>query len=189
MRFKVSLFLLSNLFVALFFESSFVCAASDAQPLSQQVTHQKSKIIFGYIEHATLVDKSLKLPAKLDTGAQSASLYAKHIRYVDVNGKLFLHFVVPTRSGDVPFTCAYVGDVNIKARSGEVAGIKIKKPMVKRPMVNMRVQLGHETHTIRVNLANRHRFKYPLLLGREALVQFNGLVDSSRMFVVTGEAL
>jgi hypothetical protein len=179
MRFRASLFFFCGLWFAVWVTPSLAHTTPEIHT---------SKIIYGYLEHATLVDKDVILPAKLDTGANSASLYAKHIRYVDINGKLFLHFMVPTSRGDVPFTCAYAGEVNIKARSGEVAGIKIQKPSIKRPFVNMRVQLGTETRTIRVNLANRRRFAYPLLLGREALVAFNGLVDASRTFVITGEA-
>ena len=179
MRFRTSLFFFCGLFFTLWFHVSFAHATSE--------THTP-KVIYGYLEHATLVDKDVTLPAKLDTGAKSASLYAKHIRYVDINGKLFLHFMVPMSTGEVPFTCAYAGDVSIKSRSGEIAGVKIKKLSIKRPLVNMRVQLGTETRTIRVNLANRRRFAYPLLLGREALVAFNGLVDASQTFAITGEA-
>jgi hypothetical protein len=179
MRFRASLFFFCGLWLTVWVTPLLAGTAPKAHP---------SKVIYGYLEHATLADKNVTLPAKLDTGANSASLYAKHIRYVDINGKLFLHFMVPTSTGDVPFTCAYVGDVNIKARSGEVAGMKIQKPSIKRPFVNMRVQLGAETRTIRVNLANRRRFAYPLLLGREALIAFNGLVDASQTFAITGEA-
>jgi hypothetical protein len=143
-----------------------------------------SKFTYGYLERAVLLDKQLTLKAKLDTGAKSASLNAKRIRHVDINGKPFLKFIVPTKAGDVLFTCAYVGDVSIKARSGEIAGMRIKKAYIKRPVVSMPIQLGHETRTIRVNLANRKRFTYPLLLGREALVAFNGVIDPAQKFTL-----
>lgn len=165
---RVSVFLLSLLF--------------GPQLLTQPAV--PSKIIYGYLERAVLPDKQLTLKAKLDTGAKSASLHAKRIRQVDINGKSFLSFIVPTKTGDVLFTCPHVGDVSIKARSGEIAGVRIKNPFIKRPVVNMPVQLGHETRTIRVNLANRKRFTYPLLLGREALVAFDGMVDPGQKFTL-----
>ncbi|MCH9756152.1 MAG: RimK/LysX family protein [Gammaproteobacteria bacterium] len=168
MFFRMPLFLLGLLFFGQVFAHSEV----------------QSKIVYGYLEKAVLPDKQLLLKAKLDTGAKSASLYAKRIRYVDIKGKSFLQFVVPTKTGDVPFTCAHVGDVSIKARSGEIAGVRIKNPFIRRPVVNMPIQLGHETRTIRVNLANRRRFTYPLLLGREALVAFNGVVDPEQKFTL-----
>ena len=155
-----------------------LCALFGGQVLAH------SKIVYGYLERAVLLDKQLTLKAKLDTGAKSASLYAKKIHYIDRNGKPFVHFIVPTKTGDIPFTCPYVGDVSIKARSGEIAGVRIKKPFIKRPVVSMPLQLGAETRTIRVNLANRKRFTYPLLLGREALVAFNGIVDPGQKFTL-----
>ena len=148
--------------------------------LGQVFAHNKR--VYGYLEEATLLDQQLTLPAKLDTGAKSASLYAKRIRPIDMNGKAYLQFIVPTKAGDVPFKCLYVGDVNIKARSGEIAGTRLKNPFIKRPVVSMPLRLGGETRTIRVNLANRKRFTYPLLLGREALVAFDALVDAEQKF-------
>jgi hypothetical protein len=167
MFFRVPIFLLCIIL------GGFAHAADDA------------KITYGYLERATLLDSKLMLKAKLDTGAKSASLYAKKIRHIDINGKAFLQFVVPTKSGEIPFTCAYVGDVSIKARSGEIAGVRIKNPYITRPVVSMPVQLGQETRTIRVNLAYRKRFTYPLLLGREALVAFNGVVDPAKKFTLS----
>jgi len=148
--------------------------------LGQAFAH--NKLVYGYLEEATLVDQHITLPAKLDTGAKSASLYAKRIRPIEIDGKAYLQFVVPTKAGDVPFRCAYVGDVNIKARSGEIAGTRLKNLFIKRPVVNMPIRLGGETRTIRVNLANRRRFSYPLLLGREALIAFDALVDANQKF-------
>lgn len=148
--------------------------------VGQAAAHDK--LVYGFLEEATLLDQHLTLSAKLDTGAKSASLYAKRIRPVEVDGKQYLQFVVPTKTGDVPFRCAYVGDVHIKARSGEIAGTRLKNPFIKRPVVSMPVQLGGEIRTIRVNLANRRRFAYPLLLGREALVAFDALVDAHQKF-------
>ncbi len=161
----------------------FVCVFFSGQILAHSAVH--SKIVYGYLERATLLDNKLTLKAKLDTGAKSASLYAKRIRHVDIKGKSYLQFIVPTKTGDMPFTCEHVGDVSIKARSGEIGGVRIKNPFMKRPVVNMPIRLGNETRTIRVNLANRKRFTYPLLLGREALVAFNGMVDPGKKFTLT----
>lgn len=148
--------------------------------LGQVFAHNKR--VYGYLEEVILLDQHLTLPAKLDTGAKSASLYAKRIRTIDINGKPYIQFIVPTKAGDMQFKCAYVGEVNIKARSGEIAGRKLKNPFMRRPVVNMPVQLGGEIRTIRVNLANRRRFSYPLLLGREALIAFDALVDAKQTF-------
>ena len=150
--------------------------------LDQAFAHNKR--VYGYLEDAVLVEQHVVLPAKLDTGAKSASLYAKRIDPIEINGRPYLQFVVPTKTGDVHFQCAYVGDVNIKARSGEIAGTRLKNPFIRRPVVSMPLQLGGEIRTIRVNLANRRRFAYPLLLGREALVAFDAWVDPQQKFTL-----
>ncbi len=144
-----------------------------------------AKVVYGYIEKVTLLDKKLQVSAKLDTGAKSASLNARSIREVSLDGKAYLRFVVPDKkNGDQEFTCEYIGDVNIKIRSGESRIAPVSKTAIRRPVVRMRVQLGDTVRSIRVNLTNRKRFNYPLLLGREALIAFNGVIDPSLKFTL-----
>ena len=142
------------------------------------------KIMYGFIEKATLVDKNLTLSAKLDTGAKSASLNATNITEITIAGKPYLTFMVPSKEGDIPFTCAYVGEVNIKARAGEVRVNHLLRKSLKRPVVLMQVKLGEKEHLIPVNLTNRKRFIYPLLLGRQAIIAFDGVVDPSLKYTL-----
>lgn len=135
------------------------------------------KITYGYIEKATLVDQDLTLSAKLDTGAKSASLNATHITEIMINDKPYLSFIVPSKEGDILFKCEYVGKVNIKVRSGEASVSPLLRKSIKRPVVLMRIKIAGSEQMIRVNLTNRKRFIYPLLLGREAIIAFNGIVD------------
>jgi hypothetical protein len=154
---------------------------------SEQSMASSGKNIYGYIEKVTLVDHQLMIPAKLDTGAKSASLNAKLIREIEINGKPHLRFIVPGSKGDTEFTCEYIGEVNIKIRSGESRIAPVSKKAIRRPVVRMPIQLGHQVKNIRVNLTNRKRFLYPLLLGREALIAFDGLVDPALKFTVKKE--
>lgn len=142
------------------------------------------KIIYGYIEKATLTAQDLTLSAKLDTGAKSASLNATHITEIEVDGKPYLSFTVPSKEGDVNFKCEYVGKVKIKVRSGEARANPLLQESIKRPVVLMRIKLGEQDETIRVNLTNRKRFIYPLLLGREAIIAFNGVIDPSLRYTL-----
>lgn len=143
------------------------------------------KTIYGYIEKATLVDKQLTLSAKLDTGAKSASLNATHITVVEVDGKPYLNFIVPSKTGDITFQCEYIGDVFIKVRAAERHGNPLLRTSVKRPVVKMHIKLGDKERVIEVNLTNRKRFIYPLLLGRQAIIAFNGIVDPSLRYAIT----
>jgi hypothetical protein len=146
----------------------------------------EKKIIYGYVEKATLVDKALVLSAKLDTGAKSASLSAVNIQEVTVNGVNYLRFTVPGKQGNVSFLSEYIGKVKIKVRAGEHTGTK-SEPL-KRPVVLLRVRIGDMERTIPVNLTNRKRFIYPLLLGRDAINAFSGLVDPSTSFLLKIQA-
>ncbi len=149
-----------------------------------QTMANQDKIIFGYIEKVSLVDKDLTLSAKLDTGAKSASLNATHITEIDVDGKPYLNFIVPSKEGDIPFKCEYIGKVNIKVRAGEMKANPLLEKSIKRPLVLLRIKLGQQEKIIRVNLTNRKRFIYPLLLGREAIIAFNGIVDPTLKYTV-----
>jgi hypothetical protein len=142
---------------------------------SAMANHEKT--IYGYIEKATLIDNGLTLSAKLDTGARTASLNATHITETEIDGKPWISFIVPSKEGDIPFKCEYVGKVRIKVRAGEKHANPLLLDSIKRPVVLMRIKLGDREETIRVNLTNRKRFIYPLLLGREAIVAFNGIID------------
>ena len=132
----------------------------------------QTKTIYGYVEKATLTDQNVVLVAKLDTGAKSSSLHAIDIKKVIVDGKPYLRFTVPHPGGEAHFLSEYHGKVSIKARAQEIEHIK-------RPVVWMKVKLGSQEHTIRVNLTNRGNFMYPMLLGRQAIVAFYGVVDPS----------
>lgn len=140
------------------------------------------KTIYGYVEKATLVDKNLTLSAKLDTGAKSASLNARNIKKITKNNEEYLSFVVPGEDGDVAFECKYVGHVSIKLRTEEKD--IISEDSTKRPMVLMPIKIANKEKLIRVNLANRKRFAYPLLLGRQSIVAFDGIVDPSLKYNV-----
>jgi hypothetical protein len=142
------------------------------------------KVVLGFIEKVTLVDNDLVLSAKLDTGAKSASLNATKITKIEKNNKPYLKFIVPSKAGDMSFTCEYVGTVNIKIRSDEKAISPLVKASIDRPVVLMRLKLGNEERIVRVNLTNRKRFVYPLLLGREAIIAFNSIIDPSLKYTV-----
>ncbi|PJD92397.1 MAG: hypothetical protein CK424_05675 [Legionella sp.] len=145
-----------------------------------QAMANNSKVIYGYIEKATLVQNDLTLSAKLDTGAKSASLNAVKISEIRVNGKPYLSFIVPSKEGDIAFQCEYVGKVQIKVRTGEGQANSLLRRTIKRPVVLMSIRLNNIERMIRVNLTDRKRFIYPLLLGREAIIAFNGVVDPGK---------
>ncbi|CAM4385426.1 MAG: hypothetical protein LEGION0403_FIIPPAGN_02608 [Legionella sp.] len=94
-----------------------------------------------------------------------------------------MRFTVPTKTGEYLFEGEYKGRVKIKVRAGENDGLLPHAP-IKRPVVLLAIQLGDQVKTIKVNLTNRKRFNYPLLLGRDAIIAFNGAIDPALTFTV-----
>ncbi|KTD54840.1 secreted protein [Legionella sainthelensi] len=140
--------------------------------------------IYGYVEKVSFPEKNLILSAKLDTGAKSASLNATNITEITKKGIAYLRFTVPTKSGDYQFEAEYKGRVKIKVREGEHGSEILAHAPIKRPVVLLSMQLGDKVRTIKVNLTNRKRFLYPLLLGRDAIIAFNGAVDPALTFTL-----
>lgn len=143
--------------------------------------------IYGYVEKVTLVDKNLTLSAKLDTGAKTSSLSATNIQQIEVNGVPYLRFTVQSKSESAEFQAEYVGKVKIKVRANETSPDIVKSPPIRRPVVLLKIKLGDKLKTIQVNLTNRKHFLYPLLLGREAIIDFNGAVDPAKTFTVSSQ--
>ncbi len=152
--------------------------------MTGQLMAKNAARIYGYVEKISFPGKNLTVSAKLDTGAKSASLNATNITEISVNGVPYLRFTVPTKTGDYLFECEYKGRVKIKVRDGENGSQVLPHAPIKRPVVLINLQLGDQVRTIKVNLTNRKRFLYPLLLGRDAIIAFEGAVDPALTFTV-----
>ena len=117
------------------------------------------------------------VPAKIDTGADSSSLWASQI---DVDKEGVLSFVLFDKSS--PF---YTGEV-IKRQKDEYE-VKIVRSGHGDERIRYRteVMLGVNGHSIRAmfTLANRSRNNFPVLIGRRTLKN-RFLVDVSKMAVV-----
>ena len=141
-----------------------------------------AKVTYGFVEKINLLEQNEVLSAKLDTGAKSSSLNAVDIKKVIIKNKKYIRFRVP--GIDKLFVCEYLGKVRIKPRTDEVGKVGGDEEFKswRRPVVLMRVKLGNEERTIKINLTNRSHFIYPVLLGRQAIIAFDGIIDPSLKF-------
>jgi hypothetical protein len=165
---------ISALFLSVFLFSGPIMANNETQ-------------VYGYVEKAMLVDKKIVLSAKLDTGAKTASLNATNITKVEKDGVSYLQFTIPTKTGSYLMEGEYIGQVKIKVRDKEINSSSAKATPIKRPVVMLRIQLGNKIKKIRVNLTNRKRFLYALLLGRDAIIAFQGAVNPALVFTLKSE--
>jgi hypothetical protein len=139
-------------------------ATSPAPGGQSAMTRGPKKQVYGWIEDVLIDPRhALKLPAKLDTGADTTSLDARNIRRSRRDGEDYVRFVVtePETGQSVELEKPFVRAVRIKGHGTE--------DVRRRVVVRMRICIGDRSRSIEVNLVDRGRFEYPLLLGRNAL--------------------
>ncbi len=131
----------------------------------------------GHIENATV--EGMTFPVKLDTGADVSSMNALNIKQFKKDGKSMVSFTYSNDMGQKQdFTREVVDVMRIKGKKGEKANV--------RPVVNMRVKLGDVEKTIRVNLQDRSRFHYSMILGKNFL-KYGAVVSSDDNFLLGNE--
>lgn len=151
-----------------------VCLNLSASPLYAKT--------YGYIEQVT-IEETFTLPAKLDTGAKSVSVDVEDVKiYRNAKGKSLVSFTIEDDGKTKEYVRPLVRYAKIKARVGEGS-----KGYIKRPIVKMLLTFDGVSKELLVNLTNRDRFNYPVLLGRNALKAFNIRVDPAKSHTIAKE--
>ncbi|GJL74053.1 RimK/LysX family protein [Nitrosomonas sp.] len=137
-----------------------------------------NKSVYGFLEPVTLTPDKVTLTAKLDTGAETASISAKDIQLYEKEGEEYVKFKVshPELEQALDYNLPIIRHTKIKKRATE--GAKIQK-YHSRPVVNMQIYFDGKPHKIMVNLIDRSHFSTPMLLGRKALEKVGAIVDST----------
>jgi len=133
-----------------------------AEPVDQKITA-------GIVEPIAVGASGIVLDAKIDTGADSCSLDARNIQTFERDGRSWVRFDVTGRDGQSDtLEAPVVRTVRIKR------GVGSSPP---RPVVRLPVCLGSLQREVEVNLADRRRYAYPALVGRNFLAGYV-VVDS-----------
>jgi hypothetical protein len=122
----------------------------------------EEKVRVGVLEEVILMPYGIRLPARVDTGAAMCSLDARDIRSSD--GRV--EFRLPKTYGGMKFHLPIV----------EWRTIRSAESREKRPVVELEFCLGPKRVKTLVNLNNRSRVRYPLIIGRN-LLSGNFVVD------------
>ncbi|WP_237440431.1 RimK/LysX family protein [Alcanivorax sp. DP30] len=147
-----------------------------------------SKVIYGLNEHVQLRELGVTVPAKLDTGAESASLSARHIKIFEQDGVDMVEFDLALMPQDREalgiqreqwddIQLPLVGHVRIKRLAESL--VEEERGYNRRPMVMLTVCMGRRAEQIEVNLTDRSDFSFPLLIGADALKRLGAVVDPS----------
>lgn len=138
-----------------------------------------NKSVYGYLEPVTLAAKQVTLTAKLDTGAETASLSARNIQLYEKEGQEYVKFIVahPELEQAHHYNLPLARHARIKKRANDRID---KSSHNTRPVVEMKIHFDDKQHEIMVNLIDRSHFSTPMLLGRKALEKMGALVDSTQ---------
>ncbi|MCA9423144.1 MAG: ATP-dependent zinc protease [Nitrospira sp.] len=137
-----------------------------------------SPIRAGWVEEAILLPDAIRLEAKLDTGAMSASLHAENLSTFSRNDERWVKFDITSQDGT---------QVTLERRVHRTVKIKRhKQESSERPVVLLDLCLGGHIETTEVNLADRSNYKYPLLIGRMFLAH-HFIVDSSTTHILKSD--
>ncbi|TWI53477.1 hypothetical protein IQ22_02694 [Pseudomonas duriflava] len=147
---------------------------------SLSVSAEKS--VYGLHEYVQLPELNIRVKAKLDTGAETASLSAHHIEPFTRDGEPWVRFTMAHDTIHAPsIERPLVRMSYIKRRQGDhMSGVELRH--TPRPVVTLVACLGSQLRTIEVNLTDRSHFDYPLLIGSKALKHYGALVDVSRAY-------
>lgn len=147
------------------------------------IGHAESRTIYGLNEHVAIPDFGLEVPAKLDTGAQTASLSARDIERFKRDGETWVRFYLAIdEAHEHPLERPLARISKIKRRAGDFDPEE-DKSYTARPVIELQLCMGSSLRSIEVNLTDRSAFQYPLLIGSDALTRFGALIDPSLTYV------
>jgi hypothetical protein len=119
--------------------------------------------IVGAVEWATVEPGNIRMEARIDTGAESTSVHAEDLQLVEKDGKRWVHFSLlnPDTNEKVPVELRLRKKIKVKQSDSEKQT---------RYVVEMWITLGKIRSLVEVTLSDRDHMEYPLLIGRNMLV-------------------
>jgi hypothetical protein len=136
------------------------------------------KQVVGWLERALILPGGFTLSAKMDTGADNSSLNALDFTIENRDGQEWVRFKVTDDEGKThQFEKKLVRIAKIK-RHGAARQ--------ERPVVMIGICVGKHYREVEVNLVDRRKYKYQLLIGR-SFMSGAITVDPSRSYVLEPE--
>ncbi len=127
--------------------------------------------IIGEIEPVTIIPFEKPFEARIDTGATTSSIHATNIKEFERDGKKWVSFdiVNPTTKEKKSFRKRLIRvDAIVRVENNET-----------RYFVRLDIRFGDKLLTRKFSLADRSKFKYPVLIGRNVLAGL-AIVDVTR---------
>ncbi|TYT74455.1 ATP-dependent zinc protease family protein [Desulfobotulus mexicanus] len=121
------------------------------------------KIIVGAEEKVRITPPGLVLPARMDTGAETASLDARNIERFERDGERWVRFEIPhPKTGKmIPMEQKLQRKARILQSSTDESE--------RRPVVELSLTIGGTTQLTEFTLTDRSHLTFPILIGRNVL--------------------
>ncbi len=133
----------------------------------------QGKETFGWAEKIKIFPTSIVIHAKLDTGADYSSLNASQIEQFERDKEKWVRFSLVNRYGQ---------KVTLERPIKRFATIKSHSSKnQKRPVIRLGICAGKTYMEEDVNIVDRTKFEYQMLVGRSFLAG-NGVVDPSMTY-------
>lgn len=136
--------------------------------------------LIGWREWVALPDFGIQaIKAKVDTGARTSAIHAKHIKRFQDQGlpmaRFTIHPIQRSTEHPIDVTAEVVDERKVRSSSGHAK---------RRPVVVTTLELAGYHWPIELTLTNRNMMGFRLLLGRQALKQ-RFLIHPGRSFVAS----
>lgn len=137
------------------------------------VPESSTKMVVGGLEAVWFPDLGLELTARIDTGAETASLDAREIQQFERDGKPWVRFTILNPKTDTPET--------LERRLVRTVGIYQSgaAEATRRPVVKLGILIGQVEQTAEFGLSERSHTGYQVVIGRSILKDVM-VVDVSR---------
>jgi hypothetical protein len=134
------------------------------------------KLLVGELEQVWLQNLQLLLPARIDTGAETASLDARNIELFERNSQRWVRFEIlhPQTAEPLPVERKLTRMVVILQSNSDQAE--------RRPVIKMGITIGHISQTAEFTLSDRSHLDYQVLIGRNVLMDVM-VVDVSQKHI------
>lgn len=140
---------------------------------------ENTPVVIGRVEKVYVEDAEHTAAARIDTGAGVSSVHAEILRITKTDEADRKETVVFRLLDGTKRTRVLTRDIvdwqNIKKKGA-------KGGFVLRPVVEMDFCIAGKRIQARVNLADRERFLYPVLVGRNTLKAGDFLIDPAKTF-------
>jgi hypothetical protein len=156
--------------------------AENKQLETQDITYaanssSSDKLVVGAVEKVFLTPPSEILSARIDTGAATSSLDASDIEEFERNGHDWVRFIIINPKTNKEFTIERRIVRNVKIIQAVTDDVE------RRPVVELVVTIGRTTQRAEFTLSDRKHMEYPVLIGRNILMDMM-IVDVSRSHIV-----